>query len=155
MKKVEVFHHTRNADLLGKILHEGLKAEESRVIDAKVIYTYLEPIDGFPWVSFLVDPKNVKVGNNAFATLYLTGEDKFRDLYFTSIMTLEEYMKRSKLGCKLRNPVTALPITGEELEHIASKGGNYFLYYDPEVFVEHDIPPSELIKHNSKLSVHL
>lgn len=157
MKRVEVYHHTKSLNLLRKILHEGLKAKESPAIGAKLVYAYLEPIDDFPWVSFIVDPKDVKIGNNAFATLYLTnGDKKFRDLYSISIMTLEKYMKRSKLGCEFRNPVTALPITGEELDHIARKGGNYFLYYDPEVLVERDIiPPTELVKYNPELLAYL
>lgn len=153
MKKVEVYHHTRNLDLLKNILHDGLKAKESPTVDAKLIYAYLEPIDDFPWVSFLVNPKDAKVGNNALATLYLTsGNKKFKDLYFTSIMALEKYMKRSKLGCEFRNPVTALPITEEELDYIAKKGGNYFLLYDPEVLVERDIiPRKKLVKWNPEL----
>ncbi|MBU3957628.1 MAG: hypothetical protein KKB25_00970, partial [Nanoarchaeota archaeon] len=60
MKKVEVYHHTKNLNLMRNILYEGLKARKSPVIGVELVYAYLEPIDDFPWVSFLVDPKDAK-----------------------------------------------------------------------------------------------
>ncbi len=156
MKKIEVYHHTKNAGLLKKILNEGLKARKSPAVGANVIFAYLEHIDDFPWVSFSVDAKTARVGNNSLATLYLTsGDEKLRKLYLASIMTLEKYMKRSKLDCEFRSPITALPVTEEELDSIARKSGNYFLYYDPEILIGHDISPTELIEHNPKFSAYL
>lgn len=65
-------------------------------------------------------------------------------------------MKRSKLGCEFRNPVTALPVTEEELCSIAKNDGNYFLFYEPEVLVECDIiPRKELVKWNPELLAYL
>lgn len=157
--EVTVFHAIGSRANLDNILEQGLKprralAREGTLPDARVssstdvwreslIYAGLRPPPAeYTYLAFRVLAGSVEVGNQSLAR---NGLYDVPPEYTASVMSLAEYMARSRIEPRLpRHPVTAMPISQTQIGEVRATYGT--IGYSPEVLISRIVPPSEFLK---------